>query len=631
MHKGLLIAGISTALLFGMPCCVCGASYEPELSDAASWHRQHEQDTPGTSEADWFSFAVQRAPSLQENPAPAALEAYVTEKYRTAQKLSPAKATEWHRISLTLRSMGVDPSACGPEGDINLIADGTYNRGNRAALDRQGMTGWIWALITLHSEDYTVPGDAHDTEADMIRQLLSRQLPEGGFALSGTGADVDVTASAVIALAPLYDSGTVYTYTRLTDGAVCTATIDRVVDDCIALLSDRQLESGGFASYGTENAESSAQVILALLSLGRDPRQDEAFQNGGSNPVDAMLAYRRQDGGFAHLLSQAGSNVIATNQCMLALAGLQRYDAGMGTVYDLRDVPLNREPGETTEPVPEPDSAQTEPAQLTTARPGTTTLEPAQTGAEEPLFSQETRPSVQTALATEAPPALDLSISCTVSAGTTEDDLPGAEHPELSCQWWILGLACIALGGCMLQEKGRKKPRQTGMGLTLIGAVLCLLPWVLDNIQTPEEYYGASSREDTGLHVTMSIDCSRVYDAWDQLEPALQQGDYFPADGWVLSPEQIAISEGDTVFDALQQVTRHHQIQLEYQRTGASDVYVQGISYLYEFSCGPRSGWIYLVNGKPAEQGCGAYLLSDGDIVEWRYIVSEAQWQEAGI
>ena len=92
MHKGLLIAGISTALLFGMPCCVCGASYEPELSDAASWHRQHEQDTPGTSEADWFSFAVQRAPSLQENPAPAALEAYVTEKYRTAQKLSPAKA-----------------------------------------------------------------------------------------------------------------------------------------------------------------------------------------------------------------------------------------------------------------------------------------------------------------------------------------------------------------------------------------------------------------------------------------------------------------------------------------------------------------------------------------------------------
>ena len=311
MRKGILIAGISAALLLGMPRFVCGASYEQELSDAAAWHRQHEQDKPGASETDWFTFAVERAPSLQEQGDPAALEAYVAQKYQTAQKLSPAKATEWHRISLTLRAMGVDPAGCA-DGTIDLIADGPYNRGNTAALDRQGLTGWIWALITLHSGAYAVPANAHDTEADMIRQLLSRQLPDGGFALAGTSGDVDVTA----------------------------VTIRQVVDACMELLSERQLESGGFASYGTENAESAAQVILALLSLGRDPRLDAAFQAGGHSPVDALLAYRRQDGGFAHIASQTGSNVIATNQCMLALAGLQRLDAGMQSVYELTDVPL---------------------------------------------------------------------------------------------------------------------------------------------------------------------------------------------------------------------------------------------------------------------------------------------------
>lgn len=173
--------------------------------------------------------------------------------------------------------------------------------------------------------------------------------------------------------------------------------------------------------------------------------------------------------------------------------------------------------------------------------------------------------------------------------------------------------------------------KQIGAGLCVIGAALCVIPWIIENVQTPAEYYGASSVGDAGMHATISIDCSRVYGAWSQLDPALQTGDYFPADGLILPEEQVPFTEGDTVFDVLEQVTRQHQIQMEYQSTGASDVYVQGISYLYEFSCGPQSGWIYLVNGTAADRGCGAYTLSDGDVIEWRYIVSEAQWQEAGI
>lgn len=452
MRKGILIAGISAALLLGMPRFVCGASYEQELSDAAAWHRQHEQDKAGASETDWFTFAVERAPSLQEQGDPAALEAYVAQKYQTAQKLSPAKATEWHRISLTLRAMGVDPTGCA-DGTIDLIADGTYNRGNTVALDRQGLTGWIWALITLHSGAYAVPANAHDTEADMIRQLLSRQLPDGGFALAGTSGDVDVTASVVAALAPLYEADRVYTYTRRSDGAACAVTIRQVVDACMELLSERQLESGGFASYGTENAESAAQVILALLSLGRDPRLDAAFQAGGHSPVDALLAYRRQDGGFAHIASQTGSNVIATNQCMLALAGLQRLDAGMQSVYELTDVPLRQEPEHTAPPtVTEPIG--TDASEPEETMPPEETDIPAQTSDD----AEETT-AVQTTARTESVGGTVTAYTQTqvVNTGTGIRTAPAEateqSHPAVTCSWWVLGLVCMALGGCMLWEK----------------------------------------------------------------------------------------------------------------------------------------------------------------------------------
>ena len=49
------------------------------------------------------------------------------------------------------------------------------------------------------------------------------------------------------------------------------------------------------------------------------------------------------------------------------------------------------------------------------------------------------------------------------------------------------------------------------------------------------------------------------------------------------------------------------------------DVYKRQIHYLYEFSCGPLSGWMYLVNGKTTNLGCSNYPLKDGDYVEWVY------------
>ena len=42
-------------------------------------------------------------------------------------------------------------------------------------------------------------------------------------------------------------------------------------------LSSQQLEDGNYSSYGVPNTESTAQVILALSSLGIDGFTDERF------------------------------------------------------------------------------------------------------------------------------------------------------------------------------------------------------------------------------------------------------------------------------------------------------------------------------------------------------------------
>jgi len=48
-------------------------------------------------------------------------------------------------------------------------------------------------------------------------------------------------------------------------------------------------------------------------------------------------------------------------------------------------------------------------------------------------------------------------------------------------------------------------------------------------------------------------------------------------------------------------------------------VYISGINHIYEFDYGELSGWMYRVNGGTPSVGCGSYILSDGDKIEWLY------------
>lgn len=303
----------------------------------------------GSTPGDWYQIGLSRL-GVEDNYAGylAVIRDRVEERYRDPGKLSAAKATEWHRIALSVLASGGDPRALGTDesgAPIDLIADGTYNRGLATPLGRQGINGWIWGLIALDSMRYEVPADAYYTRDDIIVEILRSQLTDGGFALSGKTADPDITAMALQALAPYYNSERSYTYKRRATSSERTCKVREVVDEAVQRLSELQLDTGDYMSWGTENVESTDQVTVALCCLGIDPLTDERFIKNGNTLLDGILRYRMPDGGFVHSYTFDSdnptslpdkSNTMASEQTLYTMAALRRQGLGERTLYDFR-------------------------------------------------------------------------------------------------------------------------------------------------------------------------------------------------------------------------------------------------------------------------------------------------------
>lgn len=172
--------------------------------------------------------------------------------------------------------------------------------------------------------------------------------------------------------------------------------------------------------------------------------------------------------------------------------------------------------------------------------------------------------------------------------------------------------------------------------------VVLLLAVIINgtNIQSVDEYYlthidDIAPESET---VTISIRCDTVLDNYSDLDPALQSEKYVPADGVILPPTEYVLRPGDTVYDILDRAVRYNKIQMEYQgadENSYGSVYIRGIHYLYEFSCGPLSGWMYRVDGNFPNFGCSKYELCDGQVIEWIYTCDLGQdvgcvWVEEG-
>ena len=281
---------------------------------------------PGESVSDWIAIATGcSANPVKRNAYLKGLEDYVTKEYAENGGLHNIKATEYHRISLAVLALGGDPTGFGVDGNgepIDLIADGTYNWSNSDSLGVQGLNGWIFALITLDAKNYEVPSDAVYTREDIISAILGAQTDEGGFGLSVGTPDVDITAMALQALAPYYQND---------------PDVQGSVDRALSWLSAQQGSGGDFTSWGSSTAEGTAQTVIALCSLGIDPRTDERFMKNGNSAMDGLLQYQTQSGMFKHTLD-GDEDVMATEQAILALIAVERLDQNGNRIYDFTEV-----------------------------------------------------------------------------------------------------------------------------------------------------------------------------------------------------------------------------------------------------------------------------------------------------
>ena len=291
----------------------------------------------GTTPGDWYVIGLSR---LGKDDNYEGYLAVITEKikerYTEPGRLSAAKSTEWHRISLAVLAAGGNPENIGGE---NLIADGTYDRGKTASLGKQGINGWIWGLITLDSMAYEIPDGAFYSMEDIITEIISKELSGGGFTLTGKVADPDITAMAIQSLAPYYNDEKTYEINGK------SVSVREVIDRALEKLSELQTDDGDFLSWGTKNVESTDQVVVALCSLGIDPLSDSRFIKNGKTLLDGILLYRMPDGGFIHSKTYDAdnptslpdsSNSMAGEQTLYTMAALLRREKGMRTLYDFR-------------------------------------------------------------------------------------------------------------------------------------------------------------------------------------------------------------------------------------------------------------------------------------------------------
>ena len=91
-----------------------------------------------------------------------------------------------------------------------------------------------------------------------------------------------------------------------------------------------------------------------------------------------------------------------------------------------------------------------------------------------------------------------------------------------------------------------------------------------------------------------------------------------------LATRSYTLKKGSTVNDLLQLAIKSSGMKTIGEDKGyVSAVYapdILGNYYLAEFTNGPRSGWMYTVNGKHPSVALNAYMLKSGDRVIWHYI-----------
>lgn len=521
-------------------------AYKEKEADAASiqsWIDGALSDGAGTT-SEWYVLALlQSGGNYDFTSYIAAARSYIS-----ANNIASASSRQKLALALIGCGRSDDPFVKATLGD---------------SIGEQGIMSWVFGLHMLNngcvSEKFTA--------ADIVDKLLSLRLSDGGWALTGSVSDVDVTAMTITALAP-------YRETR--------DDIMSAVDEAIILLSEKQLDSGGYKGFSSENPESTAQVIIALSTLGIDPVSDPRFIKNEKTPLDGILKFKRSDGSFCHAENGEANNS-ATYQALCSFTAMQRAANNMGSlfVFQPRIDMDNASDHEET-------SATDETEIVETAAPDETEIAEAEHNEAEKIEASGT-------------------------SNAEADKAPAKNNTTAGYKPWACLAVSIAAAVACLVLWIRKKRRFKSYLFVLIAAGIAVLVILFTSFQSADSYYsGDEAPFDAVGTVELTIRCDTIVGKADS--------EYIPSDGVILPLTKFDLAEGESVFDLLVRAAKKYDLQMENEGSVAHGMaYISGINYLYEFDFGDLSGWVYHVNGVAPSVGCGEYKLADGDVIEWLY------------
>jgi len=552
------------------------------------------------------------------------------------------KYTEYARITLALSALGIDASAYEADG---AEYDFTAKLSETDKVEAQGINGPTFALIALDSKPYA-PENTEIRE-HYVDYIVGKAIADGGWNLNEDAdvADVDMTAMVMQALAPYYN----------TNPAV-KAAVDKAIT---ALRNAQDKVAGGFYSWGTYCSESTAQVIVALASLGIDPTGADWTVNINRNPVTALMQFRdAATGGFKHAVN-GGVDQMASEQSAYALVAYDRFLKDRATLYDMsdafdtqiRDIKVKgykAEPGEgntfTAElPYGSDLSALTAGEfAIAAASPRAGVSAPATGDGGATWTFTLTSPSGMT--------TVECTINVTVSSDETTEEVAtvrtAIDGMDFSCP--------MAAANTEAAVKRRIENKLSSLDLNGVSAAVEMDSFAAASAGTASNASGTPgsftftvtlSKGDAGYTLTKTAEITALEYSGEPgssesenisvsfrligaelatSDVDLSNSDYMPDYITWIPTTVYTISEGGTVYDLFAEATRANGIR----SVGGENNYVEtiyapsvfGAYALSEFTNGRFSGWMYTVNGDHPNVGLKYCALQEDDVVVWHYV-----------
>lgn len=275
--------------------------------------------TYGTVGGEWTIFDLSRTGYQME-------DAYVASYIKTVEDaltstdgvLSDRKYTEYSRPVIALTLLGEDVTDVAGYDLIDYLTD--FNN-----VSKQGFNGSAWALIAMDTVGYEFSTDVtyevNSTRELLIQDIMDNVIATGGWGFVEDEADLDMTAMAITALAPYAE-----------DEAIAAA-----IEGGIQYMGQTQSSDGTYEAYGISTAETCAQVVMALSTVGIDADKDERFIKNGTSLYDALLSYQLEDGSFCHIKGD-GTDYLATEQTCYTLIAYDRFLNGQTDLFDFSDI-----------------------------------------------------------------------------------------------------------------------------------------------------------------------------------------------------------------------------------------------------------------------------------------------------